>query len=301
MTDQQQQPMTLDAFRQAKQSGVDLTQEAQVDAAPNSAEGATTVDSGESIEGQEEGFENVSEGEINTPDDGAVEHDDLPQIPQDQQTAWQKRAERERRKAYEEAETKLKAEYESQLNPYKSFFDSLGLDPKQAMEALERNKLNQEAQQLAYANGWTEDQAQMYVRQQELERKQTEMQVNLRVYELADTKDYPGIKEMKGAITDFVRSNPRASVEQAYYAVGGQALVQQMKREAEQREIQKRTQTKRTVITDVPTDMKGPAPLTADAEAFMRRTGMSEAQVRMLMQDQGPKNLDEYRKFKKTK
>jgi hypothetical protein len=74
-----------------------------------------------------------------------------------------------------------------------------------------------------------------------------------------------------------------------------------MKREAEQREIQKRTQTKRTVITDAPTDMKGPAPLTADAEAFMRRTGMSEAQVRMLMQDQGPKNLDEYRKFKKTK
>jgi hypothetical protein len=290
--------MTLDAFRQAKTAGVDLTAQPEVkeDAAPNVTEGDISHDNAEYEQEQGEIKEVATEADTEPLDD------DIPAIPQEQQTAWQKRAERERRKAYEEAETKLKAEYESQLNPYKSFFDSLGLDPKQAMEALERNKLQQEAQQLAYANGWTEDQTQMYVRQQELERKQTEMQVNLRVYELADTKDYPGIKEMKGAITDFVRSNPRASVEQAYYAVGGQALVQQMKREAEQREIQKRTQTKRTVITDAPTDMKGPAPLTAEAEEFMRRTGMSEAQVRMLMKDQGPKNIEEYRKqFKKAK
>jgi hypothetical protein len=290
--------MTLDAFRQAKTAGVDLTAQPEVkeDAAPNVTEGDISHDNADYEQEQGEIKEVATEADTEPLDD------DIPAIPQEQQTAWQKRAERERRKAYEEAESKLKAEYESQLNPYKSFFDSLGLDPKQAMEALERNKLQQEAQQLAYANGWTEDQTQMYVRQQELERKQTEMQVNLRVYELADTKDYPGIKEMKGAITDFVRSNPRASVEQAYYAVGGQALVQQMKREAEQREIQKRTQTKRTVITDAPTDMKGPAPLTAEAEAFMRRTGMSESQVRLLMADQGPKNLDEYRKqFKKAK
>jgi hypothetical protein len=293
-----QQPMTLDAFRQAKTAGVDLTAEPEVkeDAAPNVVEGDINDDNSDFEQAQGEHYEVDTEGNAESVDD------DIPAIPQEQQTAWQKRAERERRKAYEEAETKLKTEYESQLNPYKQFFDSLGLDPKQAMEALERNKLQQEAQQLAYQNGWDEQQTQMYMRQQELEHKQTEMQVNLRVYELAETSDYPGIKQMKGAITDFIRANPRATVDQAYYAVGGQALVTQMKREAEQREIQKRAQTKRTVITDAPTDMKGPAPLTPDAEAFMRRTGMSEEQVRLLMQDKGPSNLEEYRKqFKKAK
>jgi hypothetical protein len=164
------------------------------------------------------------------------------------------------------------------------------------MQQMEANRIRQEAEQLAYTNGWSEQETQMYMRQQQLEKQQLDNSVALRVYELADTPDYPGIKSMKGAITEFIRSNPRANVEQAYWAVGGSALAQQLKREAEQREIAKRSQTKRTVISDAPQSMQGPAPLPPEAVQFMRQTGMSEAQVRSMLSDDKPKNLSEWRK-----
>lgn len=284
--------MTLDEFRQAKQSGVDLHEQAQEDAAPKD----------EPVEDQENQpvEEQQDEQEHQEPaEEPQQDEEELPEIPEDQKNAFYKRVQRERKKAYEEAEAKLKQEFESQLNPYKAFFDSIGLDPQRAMEVLEQNRIQQEAVRLAEYNGWTEEQTQMYIRQQELERKQTEMQVSLRIYELADTPDYPGIKQMKGPITDFIRANPRATVEQAYWAIGGKNLAQQLKREAEQREIAKRSQNKRTVILDAPTDMKGPEPLPPEAIEFMRRTGMSEEEVRLLMKDEGPKNLDEYRRMKR--
>lgn len=287
--------LTLEAFRQARESGVDLyaqeeTQQAQEDAAPEgSVESVEDEGRQDGVEGAE-GLDNASE---------EATEDDEPHIPKEHQTAWQKRAERERRKGAEEAEVKIREEYESKLNPYKAFFDRLGIDPQRAMEAIERNQIQQEAQNLAYTNGWTEEQTQMYIDQQELKRQVTENNVSLRIYELGDSSDYPGIKQMKGPITEFIRANPRATVEQAYWAVGGQSLAQQLKREAEQREIAKRTQTKRTVVTDAPTDMKGPEPLPEEAIAFMRRTGMSEQEVRMMLKDEGPKNLEEYRKMKR--
>lgn len=282
-----EQAMTLEQFRQAKESGVDLLAQPEVveDAAP------------EQVIENEEQQEIEIERESNEPEQDV----DPDPIPQEHQSAWAKRAERERRKAAEETEARLKAEYEAQINPYKAFFDQLGVTPEQALQSIEQNKIKQEAENLAYANGWTEDQTQMYMRQQELERKQTEMTVNLRVYELADSPDYPGIKQMKGAITDFIRSNPRVPVEQAYWAVGGANLATQLKREAEQREIAKRSTTSRKVVTDSPSDNKGPEPLTPEAVAFMKRTGMSESQVRMMMKDEGPKDLEEYRKMIKKK
>lgn len=293
------QTMTLEGFRQARESGVDLYQEAPEDAAPQTAESPEVEEQDFDGDDTPETFEDQPDGD-DAPDNEGEDPDEY-EIPKEQKNAFYKRAQRERKKAYEEARAQLEKEYEEKLNPYKSFFDRLGVDPQAAMEALEQQKMYQEAQQLGEYNGWTDEQIQMYVRQQQLERKQTEMEVNLRVYELADTPDYPGIKQMKGAITDFIRSNPRASVEQAYWAVGGQSLAQQLKREAEQREIAKRSKAKRTVITDAPNDMKGPEQLTPEAAEFMRRTGMSEDQVRMLMKDSGPKNLDEYRKMTKRK
>ena len=280
-----EETFSLEQYREAKSSGVDLLAESQadkVDAAPIQEEV------------QEQEVQDIDQPELQ-------EEVDADPIPQEQQGAWAKRAERERRKAAEETEARLKTEYETQMNPYKSFFDKLGLDPQKAMEALEQQQVQKEAENLAYANGWTEDQTQMYMRQQDLEKKQTEMSVNLRVYELSETPDFPGIKSMKGAITEFIRANPRVPVEQAYYAVGGANLATQVKREAEQREIAKRSQTKRTVISDAPTDMKGPEPLSSDAVAFMKRTGLSEDQVRMMSKDQGPSNLEEYRKMMKQK
>lgn len=289
---EQEQSMTLESFRQARDSGVDLHAETQVDAAPT-IDSTPDIDTHEDVPDTQENQQDAPE--VDESDDGSNEVE----IPKEHQTAWAKRAERERRKAAEETEARLKTEYESQLNPYKKFFDNLGMDPEAAMQAMEQTRIKQEAENLAYQNGWSEDQAQMYIRQQELERSQTEMKVGLRVYELADSADYPGIKQMKGAITDFVRSNPRTTVEQAYWAVGGANLAQQIKREVEQREKATRTQTKRTVISDAPTDMKGPAPLTDEDVTFMKRTKMSEQQLRFLKDDKGPQTLEDYRNMMK--
>lgn len=300
MEDNQQssEAMTLESFRQMRESGINPYEQGETDAASQQQKEVT-----------DQVQEQTDEQDINVQDDADislnadtdVNNDEHIDIPEGQRTAFQKALEREKRKAKEAAEQQYKTEYETQLNPYKAFFEKLGTDPQQAMEAMEQTRIRQEAESLAYNNGWDEQQTQMYMRQQDLERKQTEMQVNLRVYELSETPDYPGIKTMKGAITDFIRVNPKATVEAAYWATGGPQLVQQMKREQEQRDIAKRSQPQRKVISDAPADMKGPAPLTPDAVAFMKRTGMSEDQVRFMMNDKGPQNLEDYRKMMKAK
>lgn len=276
--------MSLEQYREAKQSGVDLYAEQEVvgDAAPQ-----------EEVEQEEQEIQEHEQAEETI-------EEEVDQIPKEQQSAWQKRAERERKKGAEEAEERLKAEYESQLNPYKAFFDQLGINPDEALRAVEQNRIKQEAEQLAYQNGWTDEQAQWYVEQQKMKSEQTEMKVSLKVYELSESADYPGIKQMKGPITEFIRNNPNVAVEQAYWAVGGSSLAQQLKREAEQREIAKRSQTPRKVVTDQSAPMDEKAPLPPEAVAFMKSEGMSEAQVRALMSD-APKNLDEYRKMTRRK
>ena len=292
--------MTLDQFRQARQTGVDLyaeqPPEVQEDAAP------------EQLDQQE-----VEQDQpVDMQDD--IEVDDAPAIPQDQQSAWQKRAERERRKGAEEAEIRLKAEYEDQINPYKAFFEKLGVNPEEAMRVMEQNKIREEsrrvvaadAQQLAYQYGWDEQQTEEYInrqadviaRQRQQDEEVHSLRISVAINDLADNKDFPGIKQMKSQISEFIRNNPRVPVEQAYWAVGGASLATQLKRETEQREIAKRSQTSRKVVTDsgTATDTKGALP--AEAIEFMRREGMSESQIRVLMGD-APKNLAEYRKMNK--
>lgn len=281
--------MSLEEFRQAKESGIDLyaeqQQEAQEDAA--SAEQEQIDEQQAEQEQHEEQAEQQEQQE-----------EQQFEVPKEQQTAFQKALDREKRKAREEAERTVKEQLEQQYNPYKSFFERLNIDPDKALEYIESNRIKQEAENLAYQNGWTDEQKEMYVRQQQLENKQTDMEVSLRIYELADTPDYPGIKQMKGAITEFIRSNPRATVDQAYWAVGGATLAQQLKREAEQRMIAQR-QPKRTVVSDSVTPPSGPAPLPPEAIQFMRETGMSEAQVRLLVEDKVPKDLEEFRRLNK--
>jgi len=291
-----EQSFTLDQFRQARESGVDLYQQ---DTGAEDAAQQQEVDYDTDAQEEADVQEPSESQETNEDRDVSDDNDADEPIPDEQKNAFYKRVQRERKKAEEEAAARLKAEYESQLNPYKAFFDSLGMTPEQAMQQMESNRLRQEAEQLAYTNGWSEQETQMYMRQQQLEKQQLENSVALQVYELADTPDYPGIKSMKGAITEFIRSNPRANVQQAYWAVGGQNLAQQLKREAEQREIAKRSATPRKVITDSPQSIHAPEPLPAEAQSFMRKTGMSEEQVRMMLKGEGPKNLSEYRQMMK--
>lgn len=284
--------MTLEQFRAAKESGVDLyEQQVEEDAAP-----------------QEEVTEEIPE----EPEQPSEEQEE-PEIPKEHQTAWQKRAERERRKGAEEAEAKLKGEYESELTRYKRFFEASGLDPDQALKALEQNRIKEEsrravtseAQQLAYQYGWDDQQTEDYInhqadilsRQRQQEGEMRELRVAVAINDLADKPDYPGIKGMKSQITEFVRANPSVSVEQAYWAVGGSSLAQQLKREAEQREIAKRSQTPRKVVTDGGKVNDTGGSLTPEQVSFMRSEGLSEAQMRFMLTDK-PMTLAEYRKIK---
>lgn len=292
--------MTLEEFRQARDSGVDLyadEQQAQEDAAP------------EQEEQQEEAQENDQPD--NEQDD---EPESEPQIPEEHKSAWAKRAERERKKAAEEVEAKLKGEYESELAKYKRFFDESGIDPEQAVRMLEQNRLKEEArksvqaeaQRLAYQNGWDDEQTEQYInhqsdlqaRQIQTENEMRDLRVTVAINELADKADYPGIKTMKSQIVDFIRKNPNMSVDQAYWAVGGSSLAQQLKREAEQREIAKRSQTQRKVVPDAGKAIGDKNSLPPEAVEFMRREGMSEDQVRFLLSD-APKNLEDYRKMRR--
>lgn len=311
----EQESMTLDQFRQARQSGVDLYAEqpqVEVDAAPTEqGELHETVEQ-EETEVHEQPEPQETDENADLSDDN---EEDLPPLPKEQQNAFYKRAQREREKAAREAEERLKKEFESQLNPYKQFFDQLGISPEEALRVTEQNRLQQEirgnvqqqANNLAYQYGWDEDQTRQWVEQQtqvlteqrQLKAEQTSMKVQLKIYELADSPDYPKIKEMKGQITDFISKNPSASVEQAYWAVGGQQLAQQIKREAEQREAAKRSKAKRTVVTGSGEPIKGEDSLPPEAIAFARQNHMSEAEVRRLMQADFPKDLQSYRKMMK--
>jgi hypothetical protein len=276
-----EESMSLEQYRAAKASGVDLLAQPEVveDAAP--------------IEEVEQEFE--VEQESHEPEQEI--EDDLPPIPEKEQSAWQKRAERERRKAAEETEARLKAEYEAQINPYKQAFEKMGITPEQALQAIEQSKIKQEAERLAYQNGWSDEQAEMYVQNQQQQKEMRDLRVSVQINDLADSSDYPGIKQMKAQISEFI-GRTGASVEEAYWAVGGKPLAQQLKREAEQREIAKRSTTARKVVTDSSSAMPSKDALPPEAIEFMKREGMSEAQVRRLL-DSKPMNQTEYRKMMK--
>lgn len=296
---------TLAAFRQMKASGIDpyaqIEQGSQVDAAPTQEEPNETyaqeeADVQEPTEPQDTDDNADLSDDTDTPDDEPIV------IPQEQQTAFQKALEREKRKAREAADKKFKEQYETEystkFDKHQKFFDQLGIDPETAMQAIEQNKIKQEAETLAYQNGWDEQQTQWYVKQQQQDKEMRDLRVSVQINDLADRADYPGIKQMKSQIAEFVSRNPNVTVDQAYHAVGGQPLFQQLKREMEQREIAKRQQTKRTVVTDAPATMTGPTPLPPEAVAFMKREGLSEAEVRDLMRDDFPKDLTTFRKQK---
>ncbi|MBB6694384.1 hypothetical protein H7B90_23590 [Cohnella xylanilytica] len=290
--------MTLEEFRQARESGVDLyaekPQQDQEDAAPE----------------QEAEQEQEVEQDVEQPEEQQEESESEQPIPEEHKSAWAKRAERERKKAAEE----VKARYEAELAKYKRFFDESGIDPEQAVKVLEQNRLKEEARrnvmaeanQLAYQYGWDDQQTEEYVnkqsellsRQMQQENEMRELRVSVAINDLADKPDYPGIKTMKPQIMEFVKKNPSVPVEQAYWAVGGASLAQQLKREAEQREIAKRAQTPRKVVADAGKAVGDKNSLPPEAVEFMRREGLSEDQVRFLLSD-SPKNLEDYRKMRR--
>jgi len=131
---------TLAAYRQMISSGIDpYANMEQVDAAPTQE--VTEVEQQE-VQENTDTQETVDNADLS---DDTVTPDDEPiTIPQEQQTAFQKALEREKRKAREAAEKKFKEQYETEystkLDPYKKAFEQLGITPEQAMQAIEQSK-----------------------------------------------------------------------------------------------------------------------------------------------------------------
>jgi hypothetical protein len=244
-----------------------------------------------------------------TPESDA-EDDPDPELSPKEKTAFEKRLERERRKLEEELSKQLEEKY----SKHKSVIEKLGGDPDQIAQHLEnqriQNELQAQAQQLAYNNGWDEEQTQWYVNDQMERRRQQQQQNDLQkeiaqlrlesqINELRDNPDFTGISTMKKEIADIVsKSNGQLTVSQAYWALGGESRAKQMKREAEQRSaIQRRNRVvAKDTATAASTEKAIPTSVLADA----KRLGISEAEIRELMNFDA-KNINDYRERKKRK
>lgn len=264
------------------------------------------VDVDELIEYEDHSYENDVEDKQEPITD--VETEDEPELSPKEKTAFEKRMERERRKLEEE----FAKQYEEKYSKHQKVIEKLGGDPdkieQMLIERQMQNEIQTEAQQLAYNNGWDDDQTRWYiqqqtqVRQQELQQQQLQkelydLRLSNEINDLRDNPDFPGIVSMKKEIADIVgKSNGTLNVSQAYWALGGQARASQMKREAEQRAaIQRRT---RVVAKDNPTAASTEQAIPSSVIAQAKQFGMSEKEIRELMSFDA-QNINDYRNKKK--
>lgn len=141
-----------------------------------------------------------------------VDDDPEPELSPKEKTAFEKRMERERRKIEEELRQSLEQQMEEKYSKHKSVIEKLGGDPDQIVQHLENQRIQSEiqtqAQQLAYNNGWDEEQTQWYVNDQMERRRQQQQQSDLQkeiaqlrlesqINELRDNPDFAGIATMK--------------------------------------------------------------------------------------------------------
>ncbi|WP_410512054.1 hypothetical protein PaeBR_18720 [Paenibacillus sp. BR2-3] len=290
--------MDLQAWREQKQTGIPADADVQ-DAAVQEEE---EVEELERDADPDEIEDPAEDSEIDTEGEPDPEQDEEPELPEAQKTAFQKALEREKRKMKEEQDT-MRSELEQQYNPYKSFFDQLGItDPAIALKAIEDNRLLKQAEQLADDQGWSDDQALKYLKQRQEQHRLSEelhdLRISNQINELADNPDYAGIKGMKEQIKSKITASGGAlSAEEAYWAVGGKERAAQLKRETTQREIAKRATAKRTVQTDTAASANGEKTLPEEVRQAAKAAGISEKEARRLVDM--PNDLEGYRKWKK--
>ena len=229
-----------------------------------------------------------------------LDTDDVAELPPREQTAFEKRMERERKKMQEQIER----EYEQKYSRHKQVVDKLGGDPDAIERMIKDREIQSQAERLAYEYGWDEQQTQYYVKQEQDKLQQQQLQNELRdlrisneINDLRDKPEFSGIKSMQKEIADLVsRSNGTLNVEQAYWALGGQQRAAQVKREVEQRAAFDR-RTGRVVTKDAPsaasTEQAIPPSVLADA----KRWGLTEKDIRELASFDA-KNINEYRQKK---
>lgn len=228
-------------------------------------------------------------------DDPADPEDDdnLPDLPPEQKNAFQKRLEREQKKMQE----KMDQEYRQKYGRHDSIIQQLGGDMDVIERNLQENQWLKEAQQA----GYTQEEYETFARQKRMEAELFDLRIDNQINDLRDNATYTGIRDMKKDIKDIIRtSNGKLTAQQAYWALGGEARATQAKREAEQREIAKRTQGKRTVQTDSPTGSKPKTTLSPEILQQAKKMGISVEEAQRLMSEEY-NNIDDYRKAKQKK
>lgn len=233
--------------------------------------------------------------------DLADDDDDLPQLSDKEKTAFERRMEREKVKLQEKLEAELKQQYESQYGRHKQVVELLGGDPDAIEKRIRDNQIAQEAQRLAEANGWDDEQMNWWYNQQKQDREVKELRVQMQISRLRDNPDYAGIAGMEKEILKKIEQTGGAlSAEEAYWALGGKNRAEQIRLEAQVRESAKRTQKLRTVLTDSPTSGTGEKPLSPEIAREAERMGISAAEARRLMSKEPAKDLADWR-ARKTK
>lgn len=231
---------------------------------------------------------NETEDEIQ---DETIDEDDLPELPDNQKNAFQKRLEREQKKLKEQLENEMKSKY----SKHEKIIDSLG-----GLDTVEKALQEQQWLQEAQNEGYDESQTQTYINSRRTEEKLFELEIKDQVNELRDNPTYQGISTMKNEITQLVkRSNGALTVEQAYWALGGSQRAEQTKREIEQREVARRSKARSTVQSDSSVSTAGEEkPLPKDIQEQARKMGISEKEARELL-NFNINNLEDFRKSKK--
>lgn len=232
------------------------------------------------------------EEELETEEVEDSDEDDLPVLSEKEKTAFEKRMERERKKA----EERIRSEYEQKYGKHKSIVDLLGGDPEAIEKRIRENEISRRAQHLAEQNGWDDERTNLYIQQEKQQQELKELRVKMDINRLRDNPDYAGIGQMEREILDKIeRTGGELKVEEAYWALGGSKRAEQIRLEAKVRESEKRKTKPRTVLTDSQTTTTSEKPLPADIVRDAQRMGISLSEARRLMNSEAPQNIDEYR------
>lgn len=251
----------------------------------------------------EEVVEEQHEVAPDAPEDVESDVEDEPaELSPREKTAFEKRLERERTKLEEKLRRELEEETERKYSKHKEAIEAIGGDPDKILAAAREAKLQREAQALADRNGWDDEQTQWYIEQQKQQQELKELRVQMQINRLKDQPDYAGIDRMeKDILAKIDRSNGALTVEEAYWALGGPKRAEQIKLEAQQREVARRAQQPRTVVKDTPSTSVGEKPLPADVLRDAKLMGISEAEARRLYNSQAAPDIDSWREQRKAK
>jgi hypothetical protein len=226
----------------------------------------------------------------------ASDEEQEPELSPKEKTAFEKRMERERIKLEEKLRKELEEQTEAKYSKHKQAIEALGGDPDRLLQAAKDAQMKREAERLADQNGWTDEQTEYWIEQQKQQQELKELRVQMQINKLRDNPDYAGIANMERDILAKIdKTNGALSVEEAYWALGGPKRAEQMKLEAQQREIANRQKPTRTVLTDSPTSSVGEKPLPAATLREAERMGITPAEARRLMSNEPAQNIDEWR------